>query len=163
MIQALTLSLRNHLNHRIRVTLTDTRQITGYLLAFDVHMNLVLSDSDEFRRTKSSKTKAQQKPDVPVSEEKRSLGLIILRGEWICSVTVEGPPPADPRDRLGTAKAGPGVGKAVGRGVTVGNGSVLGQMPLGAGAIGALGGPISRAGPGSFGPPSAMGRGFAGR
>lgn len=144
-------SSRSHLNHRLRVTLTDTRQITGYLLAFDVHMNLVLSDSDEFRRTKQSKQKQATSAAPPV-EEKRSLGLIILRGEWICSVSVEGPPPADPRDRLGTAKAGPGVGKAVGRGVAIGNG---GALPLGSGEIGALGGPISRSGPGNFAPPNA--------
>jgi hypothetical protein len=33
------------INYRLRVTLNDGRQLTGQMLAFDPHMNLVLADS----------------------------------------------------------------------------------------------------------------------
>lgn len=32
------------INYRLRVTLNDGRQLTGQLLAFDTHMNLVLAN-----------------------------------------------------------------------------------------------------------------------
>ncbi|KAJ1775153.1 Small nuclear ribonucleoprotein-associated protein B, partial [Coemansia sp. RSA 1824] len=60
------------LNHRLRLTLADTRTMSGQMLAFDKHMNLVLSDCEEFRTIKSKSSEAKQ--------IKRSLGLVILRG-----------------------------------------------------------------------------------
>lgn len=33
------------INYRLRITLNDGRQLTGQLLAFDTHMNIVLSNS----------------------------------------------------------------------------------------------------------------------
>lgn len=166
--------MMNLLQHRLRVTLNDTRQITGQLLAFDVHMNLVLSDATEYRSLRS-KEKASTTSTTTAGagataaqnekrEEKRSLGLIILRGEWIVSVTVEGPPPTDPRDRLAKGSAGPGVGRAVGRGQSLGSASA---GVLGAGVVpgmSALGGPIARNPGGGFAPPpSTAGRGGYGR
>jgi small nuclear ribonucleoprotein B and B' len=47
-------------------------------------MNLVLADTEEFRAKKKQPTK----------EVKRSIGLVILRGETIVSVSVEAPPPS---------------------------------------------------------------------
>src|SRR3954454_18228670 len=93
-------------------------------------MNLVLADTEEFRRVK----RKQNKPAAPgasgsaslvESEEKRTLGLVIVRGAHIISLTVESPPPADPSARLGKAttgglasslQAGPGVARPAGRG-----------------------------------------------
>lgn len=94
-------------------------------------MNLVLADTEEFRRVK----RRQNKPTAPGSgsssaqlieaEEKRTLGLTIVRGAHIVSLSVESPPPADPSARLGksapggiasTLSAGPGVAKPAGRG-----------------------------------------------
>lgn len=94
-------------------------------------MNLVLADAEEFRRIK----RRQNKPAAPGSsapavqtveqEEKRTLGLTIIRGAHIVSLSVESPPPADPSARLGkstggglasTLQAGPGVARPAGRG-----------------------------------------------
>jgi len=91
-------------------------------------MNLVLADTEEFRRIK----RKQQKTGAPGSttqtveqEEKRTLGLTIVRGAQVVSLSVESPPPADPSARLGktapggiptTLTAGPGVARPAGRG-----------------------------------------------
>ncbi|SPQ18551.1 58aceebe-6cc3-4fda-bb7b-3f71687d942d [Thermothielavioides terrestris] len=123
--------MAGYINYRMRVTLNDGRQMTGQMLAFDKHMNLVLADTEEFRRTK----RKQSKPAAPGAssaaaqvieqEEKRTLGLTIVRGAHIVSLSVESPPPADPSARLGkttsagiatTLTAGPGVARPAGRG-----------------------------------------------
>ena len=76
-------------------------------------MNLVLADTEEFRRVKRKATKAAAAPGAssssapPVeSEEKRTLGLTIVRGAHIISLSVESPPPADPSARLGASAPG---------------------------------------------------------
>ena len=43
------------INHRIRVTIQDSRMLVGTLLAFDKHVNLVLADTEEFRKIKAKK------------------------------------------------------------------------------------------------------------
>jgi small nuclear ribonucleoprotein (snRNP)-like protein len=121
------------INYRMRVTLNDGRQMTGQMLAFDKHMNLVLADTEEFRRVKrkGAKTAAPggaSSAAVVETEEKRTLGLTIVRGAHIVSLSVESPPPADPSARLGksaaggittTLQAGPGVARPAGRGAPV--------------------------------------------
>lgn len=84
---------------RIRVTLSDNRQLVGQMLAFDRHMNLVLADCEEFRRVKPKKKASGEDDSAPSQELKRSLGLVILRGEMIVSLTVEGPPPIVDEDK----------------------------------------------------------------
>ena len=128
-------------------------------------MNLVLADTEEFRRVRRKPTKGAQSapgssaaPALVETEEKRTLGLTIVRGTHIVSCSVDGPPPADPSARLGTGApggtgtapptlaAGPGISRPAGRGLPVG---------LGGPAAG-LGGPAPPGGfpgfpPGGFG------------
>ncbi|EWC43908.1 hypothetical protein DRE_01260 [Drechslerella stenobrocha 248] len=139
--------------------MNDGRQLTGTLLAFDKHMNLVLADTEEFRRTKRKATKSNPNAPTTEVEEKRTLGLIILRGMTIVSLSVEGPPTETPASRLpggagaGQAQApivpGPGVARPVGRGLPIG----MGQPPTGFGAPpSGLPAPPGFGGPGLQGP-----------
>ena len=83
----------------MRVTIQDSRTLVGTLIAFDKHLNLVLTDTEEFRKLKpkrvkakdeESKTNGDQQPED--REIKRALGLIILRGENIITMSAEAPP-----------------------------------------------------------------------
>ena len=80
------------IDHRIRVTIDDSRMIVGTFLAFDKHFNLVISETEEYRRIKPKKKGKSIKEGDPEKEIKRVLGLIILRGESIISITAEAPP-----------------------------------------------------------------------
>lgn len=97
-------------------------------------MNLVLADTEEFRRVKRKSAKstapgASTSAPLTETEEKRTLGLTIVRGAHIISLSVESPPPADPSARLGASApggvsaalaAGTGIARPAGRGAPVG-------------------------------------------
>jgi len=87
-------------NWRLKVTLNDGRALVGQMLAFDKHMNLVIVDCEEFRRTKSKKKANAEdgEPAPPPQEMRRTLGLVIIRGEVVVSISVEGPPPVKDAD-----------------------------------------------------------------
>ena len=89
------------INYRVRIVITDGRQMVGNLLAFDKHMNIVLSDTEEFRKIKPKRS------GEPEQEKKRALGMLLLRGENIVSITAEAPPPPQTRK--------PGEGLAIGK------------------------------------------------
>ncbi|KAH8074282.1 hypothetical protein JL721_1834 [Aureococcus anophagefferens] len=136
MAMAKSSKMLSYINYRMRVTIADSRTLVGTFLAFDKHMNLVLADCEEYRKIKA------KKGTVGISEEreeKRTLGLVLLRGEMVVSLSVEGPPP--PEDDLRAVVGGPGMGRAAGRG--------LPTAPLGAAPLG-LAGPVRIGGPGAI-------------
>lgn len=129
-------------------------------------MNLVLDEAEEFR-SKKRKRKAGEKladyMDIVEKEEKRSLGLVIIRGREIIACTVDGPPPADSAARLASGKpnggvpaavSGPGISRPAGRGAGL-------QGP--AGGIGGAGFPGAPQFPGFPGAPGNFPPNFAGR
>lgn len=74
-------------------------------------------------RPQGKKTKAAAENEAaPTVQQKRTLGLVILRGETIVSVSVEGPPPVAAEDKSAIA-AGPGRGAPAGRGMGLGAGA----------------------------------------
>lgn len=93
--------LADLINYRLRVITQDGRVYIGELLAFDKHMNLVLADCTEERipqkqmnALKSNGTGSQ------VKLEKRTLGLVILRGEQVLTTVVESQPLLTKKDRV---------------------------------------------------------------
>eukprot|EP00916_Digyalum_oweni_P001860 GHVL01003556.1.p1 GENE.GHVL01003556.1~~GHVL01003556.1.p1 ORF type:complete len:189 (-),score=41.52 GHVL01003556.1:61-627(-) len=124
--------LQQWLHWRIRVTIQDARMLVGNFMAFDRHMNLVISDCEEFRKVKVKGSDDQK-------EIKRSLGFVMLRGENIISVTAEAPPPAEPKKPGEGPQVGPGRGMAAGRGIPM---APMGAAPPGlAGPVRGVGGP----------------------
>lgn len=134
------------INWRLKVTINDGRAFVGQMLAFDRHMNLVLAECEEFRRIRPKKKPGETEAG-PVQEMKRTLGLVILRGETVVSLSVEGPPPVVDDDKKNMVRTtlcqcprcadsltcdfqlpfGPGRGAPAGRG--------MGMMPPSAFAV----------------------------
>ncbi|KAJ5077721.1 small nuclear ribonucleoprotein-associated protein b' [Anaeramoeba ignava] len=124
--------LSRHLKSKIRVTV-GKRTLVGQFLAFDRHMNIVLGDCEEFRRIKPKKGQKE------IKEEKRTLGLLILRGETIVSISIESPPPQETQTtKLQSQKKPEGIAKAVGRGMPT---PLVTQPSMLQGPIRGIGGP----------------------
>lgn len=95
--------MQSLINWRIKITLNDGRSLTGQMLAFDKHMNLVLADCEEFRRIRPKKKNPDDETPA-YQEQKRTLGLVIVRGEIIVSLSIEGPPPVTDDDKKNTVR-----------------------------------------------------------
>ncbi|XP_023017884.2 LOW QUALITY PROTEIN: small nuclear ribonucleoprotein-associated protein B-like [Leptinotarsa decemlineata] len=109
-----------HLNYRIRVTSQDSRTFTGTFKAFDKHINMILGDCEEFHKIKPKNSKVER-------EERRVLGFVLVRGESIVSITVEGSPLPEeglPIVPIPEAALGPRIGETSGRGMPPGIGGV---------------------------------------
>lgn len=119
------------INYRMRVTIQDSRTLVGKFMAFDKHMNIILGDCEEFRKiTPKGKMKEER-------EEKRTLGLVLIRGECVVSLSVEGPPPIEEKARAAGA-VGPGMARAAGRGIVL----PPSAMPVTAPPTGLAGAPV---------------------
>jgi len=125
--------MMQYINYRMRVTIQDGRQFVGRFMAFDKHMNLVLGDCEEFRRMPPKKGGEEQM-------QRRALGLVLLRGEEVITLSVEAPPPNEGAvQRAQVAPKGPGAGMPAGRGMPM---APVGQPAPGlAGPVRGLGGP----------------------
>lgn len=75
--------LQTLLHCRIRVSLTDGRFIIGQLLAYDRYMNIVMVECEETRAVKTKSSSAQ------MASITRSLGMVVIRGEIISSLTID--------------------------------------------------------------------------
>jgi len=102
--------LQQWIDYRIRVTIQDTRTLVGTFLAFDRHMNICLADTEEFRKIK---VKGSDEP----KEIKRTMGLVMLRGENIICLAIEAPPSATAKKPGEGPVMGPGRGQPAGRGI----------------------------------------------
>jgi small nuclear ribonucleoprotein B and B' len=122
-------------------------------MAFDRHMNLILGDTEEYRTVRVKK--AGGGGGTEEVEEKRALGLVLVRGSNVVSIQVVKAPPSM---KQAAGVAGTGVAKAAGRGTVAavaaplaGSAGVRPPVPmgLGGGPVAGLGGPA----PGLMMPP----------
>jgi small nuclear ribonucleoprotein B and B' len=82
------LNLGQYTNHRAKVSCRDGRWIEGTILATDANTNTVLDDAEEFR---------SMRKDAP---KRRTLGLVVLRGDFIVDVEILSKPVAKVKQPL---------------------------------------------------------------
>eukprot|EP01063_Lacrimia_lanifica_P025104 TRINITY_DN3288_c1_g4_i1.p1 TRINITY_DN3288_c1_g4~~TRINITY_DN3288_c1_g4_i1.p1 ORF type:complete len:155 (+),score=51.71 TRINITY_DN3288_c1_g4_i1:68-532(+) len=60
------------------------RTLKGTLTAFDRHMNLILSDTEEFRTIRAKRGRKKE------TQERKHLGFVLLRGQHVLTLTMDG-------------------------------------------------------------------------
>jgi small nuclear ribonucleoprotein B and B' len=132
MTTARTSKMMKYVNWRMRVQISERRTLLGTFMAYDKHLNIVLGDTEEYRVIKGRQGGEDR-------EEKRHLGLVLLRGENVIAISADAPPPPKSRAQQAIQKAGPGKGRAQGRGIST---APLSGAPKGlSGPIRGVGGP----------------------
>lgn len=97
--------LSDLVGYRLRVLTQDGRVYIGELMAFDKHMNLILSDCVEERIPKQQQLKLNGKDaNKDAQVEKRTLGLVILRGEHVLTTIVQDKPLLTKKERIVKSK-----------------------------------------------------------
>jgi len=116
--------LANFFNWRVTVTLTDGRVLVGTLMAVDKHVNVVLCNTEEYR-----KYKVKGKPEG--KELKRMLGFVVLRGTGILYVQPEEAGKEDlvETDKPKKAKAAPKAAPATAKAGAAAPGAPVMQLP----------------------------------
>jgi len=107
------------IDHRVRVTIGDRRMLVGTFIAFDKHLNVVLAETEEFRVIRA------QKQGEPDREIKRPLGLIIIRGDNIISISAEKAPHMYAEKKPDLSTQGPGKATPIVRPGNVGVSNVI--------------------------------------
>eukprot|EP01061_Rhynchopus_euleeides_P013447 TRINITY_DN2347_c0_g1_i1.p3 TRINITY_DN2347_c0_g1~~TRINITY_DN2347_c0_g1_i1.p3 ORF type:complete len:151 (+),score=10.08 TRINITY_DN2347_c0_g1_i1:129-581(+) len=74
-----------YMGHRVTAEIEVGRTIVGTLLGFDRHMNMVLDESEEFRTVFGKRKNAKH-------TERRHLGLVLLSGRRLKSLSIENDP-----------------------------------------------------------------------
>jgi small nuclear ribonucleoprotein (snRNP)-like protein len=79
-------------NKRVIVDLKNQKQVIGTLVAFDIHINTVLDNAEEYeaRTTKITKKVDDSTTEETISTElhlKKKLGTVFLRGDTIISIS----------------------------------------------------------------------------
>ncbi|HIH05539.1 TPA: hypothetical protein HA281_04225, partial [Candidatus Woesearchaeota archaeon] len=81
-------------NKRVVVDLKNQKQVIGTLISFDIHINTVLDNAEEYE---ARTTKVVKQVDDKTREEttqtelhlKKKLGTVFLRGDTIISISPE--------------------------------------------------------------------------
>ncbi|CAI5755785.1 unnamed protein product [Candida verbasci] len=105
------LKLSDLLNYRLKISTVDNKNYIGILLSFDDKLNLVLSETEETRINKRTYAEMRKNNsnnnntgsstnNIKPVYEKRTLGLIILRGDQIVNLTIESTPLTSVKDRI---------------------------------------------------------------
>ena len=109
------------INYRIRVTLSENRVLIGTFLAFDKHMNLVLSDTEEHCLVKSKNKKFDR-------EKRRTLGLVLVRGDSVIAISAESQEPNNNKKRFDNV-----IGRDVNNDLNNNNNTISGLGSIGRG------------------------------
>lgn len=78
-------------NKRVIVDLKNQKQIIGTLVAFDIHINTVLDNAEEYEAKITHREKKEGEEEIKTSDLelqlKRKLGTVFIRGDTIITIS----------------------------------------------------------------------------